>query len=735
MRKNILTLLLCVMATSAMAIPAKPGLWRTLKTVSGIEVRAQLAGDEHAHYWVTEDGTRYVPTTGEDDLFAPADEAALARQVLRRRAPLRKQSQRLAGPRKVETGERTHYEGQKKGIVILVEFTDVKFKTANNLEKYNRVLNEEGYSEGSFRGSVADYFKAQSAGQFELNFDVVGPYTLKKNQKYYGQNDSQGNDMHPDEMVVEACTAANAEVNFADYDWDDDGEVDQVFVVYAGRGEADGGGKNTVWPHMYYLSATNNSIRLDGVRIDTYACSNEVNASNKIDGIGTFCHEFSHCLGFPDFYDTSYSGWFGMGEFDLMCSGSYNGDGFCPPNYTAHEKMMCGWREPTVLAKKDTIISNLQSMSNNGETFIIYNEAHPDEYYMIENRQKTGWDASYPGRGLMITHVDFDKDIWFYNVPNTKITANSDEHKFYGYPVNDHQRMTLFRANNSTSTYNTANSLYPYSKNDSLTATSKPAASLYNANAEGKKFMKGAILNIKQNADGTMGFEYRSGYEQSGGDDVGPDDDEPGEDQLQLFYESFDQCAGTGGNDGLWSGNIASATFQPDNKGWGTLTENNANFGGNQCARFGKTSVVGYAVMPAIKMRGAAIMTFKAGAWAAANESTTLQIQTANDSEGTFDIIPSELEIAKGAWTDCSVTIRPHQGSENSSVRLVLSTGKRFFLDEVRVVREDIITSVNPSSITRRPSSIYTIDGRYVGTDKNALGHGLYIVDGKKFIK
>ena len=152
MRKNILALLLCVMAASVMAIPAKPGLWRTLKTVDGIEVYAQLAGDEHAHYWVTEDGTKYVPTTDDDDLFAPVDETVLARQVLRRRAPLRKQSQRLASPRKVETGERTHYEGQKKGIVILVQYTDVKFQEANNLEKYERILNEEGYSEGNFKG-------------------------------------------------------------------------------------------------------------------------------------------------------------------------------------------------------------------------------------------------------------------------------------------------------------------------------------------------------------------------------------------------------------------------------------------------------------------------------------------------------------------------------------------------------------------------------------------------------
>ena len=253
---------------------------------------------------------------------------------LRLNAAKRRKQPLTAGPRRaplrVSIGEQTHYTGRKKGVVILMQFTDTKFKTANNKAKYNNLLNTPDYSEGSFKGSVADYFRAQSGGRFELEFDVVGPFMAAKNTSYYGSNDSDGLDKHPDELIVEAVKAANAEVDFKDYDWDGDGQVDQVFVVYAGKGEADGGANTTIWPHMFWLSATNKSLTLDGVRIDTYACSNEIDPSGSIEGIGCFCHEFSHCLGYPDFYDTSYSGWFGMGSWDLMDQGSYNGNGFRP---------------------------------------------------------------------------------------------------------------------------------------------------------------------------------------------------------------------------------------------------------------------------------------------------------------------------------------------------------------------------------------------------------------------
>ena len=217
----------------------------------------------------------------------------------------------------------------------MVNFSNVSFQASNDSALYVRIANEQNFNEGNFVGSMYDYFYAQSSGLFELTFDVVGPYTANKNYAYYGKDSGgEGYDQHPDELIVEAVTAAHndadAALNFQDYDWDNDGEVDQVFIVYAGKGQANGGSSSTIWPHMYYLSETNKAQTIDGVKVNTYACSSELNASGAIDGIGTFCHEFSHCMGFPDFYDTAYKGWYGTGDYDLMCGGSYNGNGYQP---------------------------------------------------------------------------------------------------------------------------------------------------------------------------------------------------------------------------------------------------------------------------------------------------------------------------------------------------------------------------------------------------------------------
>ncbi|MBQ7663198.1 MAG: M6 family metalloprotease domain-containing protein [Prevotella sp.] len=732
MKKFLLSLSLSLMMTSAMAVPAKSGIWKTIKLENGTEVRAQLKGDEHAHYWMAEDGQRYVEK--EDNVFTTISSEEITSRAQARRAVM-KNASRLRSPRKVEMGERTSYFGKKKGLVILAQFTDKKFQTSNNLALYKRIMNEEGFNEGNFVGSVSDYFKAQSAGQFELEFDVVGPYTMNNSYSYYGKNDNSGNDTNPEAMIIEACNQANAEVNFADYDWDDDGAVDQVFVLYAGTGEADGGSKSTIWPHMYYLSATNRQLTLDGVTVDTYACSNEVTPNNAIEGIGCFCHEFSHCMGFPDFYDTAYNGWFGMDAFDLMCSGSYNGNTFIPAGYTAHEKMMCGWQDPIVLSDKDTTVTSLQPMSNNGETFIIYNDGHTDEYFMIENRQKSGWDAGYPARGLMITHVDFDKNIWEFNCPNTEITATSVEHKNYGYPLNDHQRMTIVHADNDDDSkyfssyyggytnYTTSTDLYPYSKNDSLTPTSKPAPKLYNNNKKGKKTVEWAITNIKQNANGTMEFKYRAPGSSSGENPDTIPTPGPTPDGDALFYESFDQCTGTGGKDGSWSGTVAQATFNPDNEGWTTL--GNCAYGAYGCARFGKSEVSGIVSTPQFTINGSATLTFEAGAWNAKKDGTTLLLEVTNG----FTVTPSELTMTKGAWTSYTATI---EGTGN--VKLTFSPANRFFLDEVKVV-ENASTGIKTVKSATQAIRIYTLDGRYVGSDKNALPRGMYIINGKKVIR
>ena len=727
MRKIFLTLSLLVIATAVMAVPSKPGQWKTIKLTDGTEVRAQLAGDEHVHFWMAEDGTKYVKD-GDSETYVVIDNETVAARSAARRSKM-KTGKRLRVPRKATIGERTHYLGQKKGIVILAQFTDVKYKSGNNLAKYKRILNEAGYNEGSFKGSVADYFKAQSANQFELDFDVVGPYTMTNSQSYYGKNDSQGNDMRAEDMIIEACQQADAEVNFADYDWDGDGVVDQVFVVYAGKGEADGGGSNTIWPHMWSLVEAGKELTLDDTKIENYACSCELSGSGSIDGIGTFCHEFSHCMGFPDFYDITYeSGWMAMDDFDLMCGGSYLGNGFVPCGYTAHEKMMCGWQEPTVLADNDTIVQNVKPMSEHGETFIIYNDAHPDEYYMLENRQKTGWDASYPSLGLMITHVDFDLAIWQANVPNTKV-SNSEASEYGLNKGNDHQRMSIVCADNRATSYTTSNDLYPYQYNDSLTATSKPAATLFNNNSEGKKVLQGAVLNITQNADGTMSFVYRSGKSSDSGESGGEGGEggEGGGNELPegvVFLETFDQCAGTGGNDGLWSGSVAASTFNPDNEGWTMPLETPKWYGGDHCAKFGTSSVVGIVTTPAFNLNGEATLTFKAGAWNASVDGTELQLE----ADGAT-VTPGVFEIAKGEWTKCTATLKG-----TGDVKVTFIPVKRFFLDEVSVA-VTTTTAIQNVDRTQLSDRIYTIDGRYVGTDKSTLIRGIYIVNGKKFVK
>jgi hypothetical protein len=197
-----------------------------------------------------------------------------------------------------------------------------------------------------------------------------------------------------------------------------------------------------------------------------------------------------------------------MDDFDLMASGSYGGNGFCPVGYTAYEKMACGWQQPIVLGSEDVTVDNLKPMNEHGETYIIYNDAYPDEYYLIENRQQKGWDSDYPDKGLLITHVDYDEEVWYNNIPNSVI-SDREAMKDGLTRGNDHQRMTLFHADNNDNYL--ASDLYPYYRNDSLTSTSRPAAKLFHKNSEGTKLMQGAILDIKQNQDGTIGFSFRAG--------------------------------------------------------------------------------------------------------------------------------------------------------------------------------------------------------------------------------
>lgn len=766
MKKLLSTLSLLLVTLTVLAVPAKKGLWKSITLNNGQVVKAQLKGDEFGHFWRTADGKHYVAVDGQYQEETPA-----IRQKAAQRRAKAEQHRAACLPRKDANGVRrapSSYLGQKKGLILLVNFKDVEFQNDHNQALYNNVANTPGYiDDNGFQGSVADYFKDQSRGQFELTFDVVGPVTVSKEATYYGENDKDGNDKHAEEMVVEAITLAKDLVtDWKQYDWDNDNEVDQVMIIYAGEGAADGGEENTIWPHEWELNYVDMAFDVvEGTRINTYAVANEGYVQqNKwgkdtfyINGIGTICHEFSHCLGLPDMYDTSYSGWYGMGSWSLMDAGSYNCGGFVPACYTSYERYAIGWIEPTELTTAQEV-KDMRALADADDVYIIRNPAHTDEYYLLENRQQKGWDSYIPAQGMLILHVDYNKAIWYYNLLNTFYDGSM------GYPFNDHQRCTIFHADgvDKSGEYNDKLSeildyyyaseteeeveyyydeyckltelldadvrgdVYPQEDNNQLTNTSLPRAFLYNKNSDGRKLMNISITDITQNADGTISFKFAPDNSGSGeeGDNTVYNSTDPGKPDVEgaLFFESFDQCDGTGGNDGGWSGSIATGQFITDNEGW---TSEKA-YGAYQCAKFGTSSVSGSATTPSFAMNGTGVLTFKAGAWNAKNDGTTLTLSV---SEGTIN--PSSFEIEKGQFTDLEATI-----TAAGNVKVTFASEKgRFFLDEV-LVKDPNTTAIRTiRTADSKTTRIYTLDGRYVGSDFRQLQRGLYIVNGRKVVK
>lgn len=506
MKKLFTTMALALISFSAMAVPARRGVWKMLRLNDRTEVRAELRGDEHMHYWQAEDGSVYVQQDSTETYVKTSLDALNAKAAARRSQVNNARSIRRAKTRAAESSN--VYMGERRGLIIMVNFSDKKFTNDNAL--YQRIANEKGFTNAmGFTGSVRDYFLAQSDNQLDLQFDIVGPVELPNRYRVYGKdNGGVGVDQGVGKMIADACERADTmkladgtEVNFADYDWDGDGEVDQVFVLYAGQGQAAGGDANTVWPQEGVLSSPlsdHSPITLDGVKIDTYACSCEMGVNNTIDGIGTICHEFSHCFGLPDMYDTNSGGNYGMCIWSVMDYGNYMDNSFTPAGFTAYERKFCGWREPIVL-DKDTIVTSMKAIGDGGDTYIIYNDANHDEYFLLENRQQSGWDAGLFGSGLLVTHVDYNAEIWSSNKVNSYT-----KQRCVVVPADN----SLLRTPVDTYKADIAADLYPSATNNSLTNTSMPATALNNENTDGSLLLNKQITNITQNADGTISFKF-----------------------------------------------------------------------------------------------------------------------------------------------------------------------------------------------------------------------------------
>ena len=388
-RIALLIYLTTLTLASAFAVPAKPGIMTRTQS-DGTIVTIELFGDEFNHYTladgiytVVEDEVGdFCYATIKDNMLVSsgvkvrssnrlsAEEKSIASQSVglrpikgdnslfsrQRHSPERAIANRIQEQtaNKVAPNEEAlriatwggDVLGERRLLVILVEYTDVKFSIDNPREKFDRLLNEKGYSENGSNGSVADYFGDASNGKFSPKFDVVGPYCLPNKRSYYGKNDGRGDDSRPAYQTVDACDLAEQDgVDFSQYDGNNDGKIDLVFVVYAGHNEAELGPAESVWPHNWDIYPGHNIMQddyptYDGKKLTTYSCSSELKdaAGVSMCNIGTFCHEFGHAIGLPDWYDTVNGACLGLSYASIMHAGNYLNDSRTPPTYNIIER-------------------------------------------------------------------------------------------------------------------------------------------------------------------------------------------------------------------------------------------------------------------------------------------------------------------------------------------------------------------------------------------------------------
>ena len=404
---------LCLLSITANAVIATPDPIEVTQP-DGKTIKIRLVGDEFHSYCTLLDGTpirrnkkgEWIP----DESVTEIPNAA-------------RKARRVAQERYLSSS--FPLTGSPKSIVILVNFSDLSFQY--KLEDFQKMLNESGYSANGGYGSARDYFIASSDSVFSPIFDCYGPVTLSKGYAYYGANSGKSNSLHADEMVVEACNLiSQMGVNMAQYDTNDDGRIDNVFIYYAGHNEAESEKENEIWPHRSCIT-TGESV--DGKIIYDYACTSELRGAggNSMCGIGTFCHEFGHVLGLPDYYNTGNQRAYTVGYWDIMCSGSYNGNGKTPPSYTAGERFQLGWLTPIQL--KEAGPYTLEPLETSNKAYLIaasdhnlsWSNANPKEYWLLENRQAVGWDApstALKGTGMLIFHIDYNASAWGMNQPN-----------------------------------------------------------------------------------------------------------------------------------------------------------------------------------------------------------------------------------------------------------------------------------------------------------------------------
>lgn len=443
MKKGLLALLFLLLTSQVRAAKAYP-LPVVVKQSDGTQLTVMGRGDEALHYYLTTDGALlchegndfFVARVNADGSLSPTtllahekgnrnevEQQAIQEQDRAKFEEYVSRHQKKAASRRepIDASAHTYFphSGQPKVVVILAQFSDDKFIDEDPKSVFDQYLNAEeidnsvgNQTVGANYGSVRRYFKDMSGGLFEPQFDIYGPVTLPNPTAYYGAGTDDMSLFIPDVCKL----AVEQGVDFSPYDANDDGIIDLVYVIYAGYAESFSGNASTcIWPKSGITYAN-----VNGKRIFRYGVNAELNGFpgcwpnepfERISGIGLFCHEFSHCMGMPDFYPTNKEAQNamnpGMEMWSLMDNGEYAMNGYSPTAYTAWEREAFEWFTIDTLKTSGTYqLRNIDEPD--GNAYRIVNEENPNEYFILQNIQKSGWNKGTYGHGMLVTHVDYD---------------------------------------------------------------------------------------------------------------------------------------------------------------------------------------------------------------------------------------------------------------------------------------------------------------------------------------
>lgn len=405
--------------------------------------------------------------------------------------------------------------------VVMVDFADRAFQDTITTEKVTRFLNEEGYcDEPGSRGSVRDYFMAQSRGMFSPTFKVVAHVTVPKGYVYYGKDSASGSiDPNGLAFVRDALTEASKSVDFSEFRNDGTTNIPLVALMFAGPGQQssfEDGNTNYLWAKFSQSTFTVNGGQS---KVQSYLVFNELMQSygsgkndiigTSIDGIGLFAHEFSHAIGLPDFYDTSASTSNPpMSYWDIMDYGQYYQNGYRPVEYTAYERSYMGWLKVKDITNEPAQVFTLAPLASDeadGEAraYVIRNPENSKEYYLLENKQKNTWLTTRMGSGMFVTHVDYNSSSWLAN----RVNVDGNHFRYVYVPADNARQGYVANGISFNEFFNQFKSdLYGGLNNyTSFTDATAPAATLYSGT---KGYLSRPIYNVAQTADGRITFSY-----------------------------------------------------------------------------------------------------------------------------------------------------------------------------------------------------------------------------------